>query len=152
MEPWEASKDAHTSGPSAVSRARLITAAVVAGLAAIVLIPGLIDPVEGSLPVILGGLLLLASWLIGRVTMPRLAWISWIVTFLSGASTLIIVISWRDLTEGSAGEGIGALHPAVLIPLIVYEVGVLTTIAGAVWNATRITARARRHHPQLVSD
>jgi hypothetical protein len=132
-------------------RARLIASAVVAYLAALVLIPGLIDPVEGSLPVLLGGLLLLASWLIGRVRMPRLAWIAWIITFASGVVTLAVVILWRDLTEGSTGEGIGALHPAVLIPLIVYEVGVLATIAGAVWNAVRITRHAHRR-ARPVSD
>lgn len=126
-----------------VSRTRVIAAAVVAYLAAIVLIPGLIDPVEGSLPLIIGGALLLASWLIGRVHMPALTWMAWIVTFTSGAVTLVVVLIRQDFTSGSAGEGILSLHPAILIPLIVYELGVMVTIGGAVWNAVRLTRHAR---------
>lgn len=127
-----------------VSRARVIIAAVIAYLAVLILLPGLIDPVEGSVPLLLAGLLMLVGWLIGRVAVPRLAWIAWIVAFVSGAGTLAIVILWRDLAEGTTGEGMFALHPAILIPLIVYEVGVLVTIAGAVWNAVRLTRHAIR--------
>lgn len=126
-------------------RARIISAAVIAALAVVVFIPGLIDPVEGSIPVVLGGLLLLAAWLIGRVPMPPLAWIAWVVTFVSGAITLAVVGIWPELTAEVRGLGPFSLPPAILVPLIVYEIGVLATIVGAVWNASRIGRAARRH-------
>ena len=128
-------------------RARLITATLIASIAVVVFIPGLIDPVEGSIPVVLGGLLLLAAWLIGRVPMPPLAWIAWVITFASGAITLAVVGIWPELTAEVRGLGPFSLPPAILVPLIVYELGVVTTIVGAVWNASRI-GRAARHHPR----
>ena len=126
-----------------------MSAAILAALAVVVFIPGLIDPVEGSIPIVLGGILLLAAWLLGRVHMPPLAWIAWTVTFVSGALTLALVGIWPELTVEARGTGLGpfSLPPAILVPLIVYELGVVATIVGAVWNASRI-GRAARHHPR----
>lgn len=128
-------------------RARLIIATMLAVLSVVVFIPALIDPVEGSIPVVLGGILLLATWLIGRVPMPPLAWIAWAVTFVSGAVTLAIVGIWPELTVGVRGLGPFSLPPAILVPLIIYEIGVVATIVGAVWNSSRVW-RTARHHPR----
>lgn len=133
------------TGQAHPGRARLIAAAVIAALAVVILIPALIDPVEGSIPVVLGGLLLLGAWLIGRVPMPALTWIAWTVTFVSGALTLAVVGIWPELTRNAQGAGPFSLPPAILVPLIVYEIGVVATIVGAVWNASRIGRAARRH-------
>ena len=92
-------------------RARLIIATMLAVLSVVVFIPALIDPVEGSIPVVLGGILLLATWLIGRVPMPPLAWIAWAGTFVSGAVTLAIVGIWPELTVGVRGLGPFSLPP-----------------------------------------
>ena len=133
------------AAPAHPGHGRLVGAAVVAVLAIPVLVPGLIDPVEGALPVLLAGMLLVAAWLLGRVPMPPLAWIAWGATVVSGAATLVVVGLRPELTAEAAGAGPFALPPAILVPLIAYELGVVATIIGSVWYASRVVRRANRH-------
>jgi membrane-bound ClpP family serine protease len=115
--------------------ARRIAGLVLGILTVPVLILGLMDPVEGGVALLVGGVLLLLTLLVSRVPMPRLAWIPWLSALAFGAASLIAVAQyypWRD-------------YPWWIWALVIgYELAAAVTAAGGVVYVVRIARRLRR--------
>lgn len=114
--------------------ARHVIALVLAALTVPVLALGILDPMEGGMAMLAAGVMILLTWLVGRVPVPRLEWIGWVATVVVGAVTLAAaVVLWN---EGVTAPGRG-LPWWLAVLLVIYEVGVVATFAGGVWNVVR---------------
>jgi len=108
-----------------------------------VLVLGLIDPLEGGIAMLIAGVMVLTTWLVSRVPVPRLEWTAWLAAFTTGAIALAgAILLWES--EGAAGIADG-MPWWIAVPLISYEVAVAATIAGGVWYVVR-HVKAVRHH------
>jgi hypothetical protein len=118
-------------------RTRRIFACVLAGITVLVLLAGLIDPVEGGIALLVAGGLVLVTWALSRLPVPRLEWMSWIAAVVIGAVTIGVALLYPE-DQRPAAEGLLAL-PGVLIALVlVYEAAVLSTIGGGVLHVVRL--------------
>lgn len=117
-------------------RTRRIIAIVLAFITLPLLVFGLIDPLEGGIALLAAIVLGVVVWALARVPLPKLLWISLIVTAALGALTLGLAIFGAD--EG-AGGGTAANPIFPLIPLLwLWRVGVLVVLAGAVLYLVRL--------------
>lgn len=123
--------------------ARRIVAAILAGLTMPVVVLGLIDPVEGGVALLLAAVLGGIAWLVGRVPLPRLAWIPWMCAVGIGVLALVAVSIpyWGQEHRPRGGEG---LTPALVVVLVAYELAVGVTIAGSVQYFIRVVRSVRR--------
>lgn len=121
--------------------ARRIIGAAIACVMVLVLVPGLIDPLEGGVALLLGGILAALAWLLGRTPLPRLGWISWSVAV--GVGILAVAIATLTDPGTRAQEGLTGLPPILILLLAGYEAAVLLTIAGGVRYAIACIQRAR---------
>ena len=123
---------------------RHIVGLVLAVLTVPVTLLGLIDPMEGGIAMLAVGGLLLVTWLVSRIPVPRLEWIAWLATIVVGAVTVAVAsVLW---TQGVTGPGKG-LPWWLFVMLAVYEVGVLTTLAGGIQYVVRQVKALRRGLP-----
>lgn len=106
-----------------------------------------LDPMEGGLALLVAGVLLLVTWLVSRVPVPRLTWIAWVSTASAGVVSLTVAaILW---SQGVTGPGSG-LPWGLWVLIVLYETGAITTFAGYVWylirhiGVVRHDARANR--------
>ncbi len=129
--------------------ARRIIGACIACLMVLVFVPGLIDPLEGGVALLLGGILAGLAWLIGRTPLPRLGWISWSVAIAVGG--LAIAIATLTDPGTRAQEGLTGLPPVLILLLAGYEAAVLLTIAGGVRYAIACIQRARAHEDETMT-
>jgi hypothetical protein len=122
------------------STARHIIGLVLAVLTIPVVIIGLIDPLEGGVAMLVAGALVLVTWLVSRIPVPRLEWIAWTATTSLAVVTVAIAsVLWSQgitQTEGLAWWMWGLIG--------VYRIGVLVTLAGGVQYIVR-HVRALRH-------
>lgn len=129
-------------------RARRIIAIVVAVAALPLVVLGLIDPLEGGIA-LLGAIVLgVVVWALARVPLPKLLWISLLVTVAIGALTLGLAIVGAG--EG-AGEGTAANPIFPLIGLLwLWRLGVLVVLAGAILYLVRLfqSLRAAEREPE----
>lgn len=108
------------------------------------LLLGLIDPMEGGLAMLVAGLLVLATWLVSRITVPRLEWIAWAATAVVGAAAVTVgTLLWQ---AGVTGPG-RPIPWWVWVLIGAYEAGVLTTLAGGVQYLVRHVRVLRHHEP-----
>lgn len=122
--------------------ARHVIGLVLAILTVPVLALGMFDPLEGGLAMLVAGGLLLVTWLVSRVPVPRLEWIAWTATIgvASAALTSAVLLRTAEVT----GPGLGL--PWWLVGLIaLYEVGVVVTFAGGIWYSLRLLRTVRDH-------
>ncbi len=122
---------------------RRIIAIVVAFVALPLLLLGLIDPLEGGLALLAAIVLGFVVWLLSRVRIPKLAWISMIATVVIGAIVLIIAITKVPVPDAS-GTVVSPLSGGILGLLWVYRLGVLVTLAGAVLYVVRLFQSLRQ--------
>lgn len=116
-------------------RARQIAGLVLGILTVPVLILGLMDPIEGGMALLVGGVLLGVIFLVSRVPMPRLVWIPWLSAVALGAASLIAVAQYWPSVP----------YPWWIWALVVgYEVAAGVTAAGGVVYVVRIARRLRR--------
>lgn len=117
-------------------RTRRIIAIVLAFIALPLLVFGLIDPLEGGIVLLAAIVLGVVVWALARVPLPKLLWISLIVTVALGALTLGLAIF-------SVGQPTGddtAPNPifSVVGLLWLWRAGVLVVLAGAIVYLVRL--------------
>ena len=122
-------------------RTRHVIGLVLAVLTVPLVLIGLIDPLEGGVAMLVAGVLVLVTWLVSRVPVPRLEWIAWTAT--TGVAVVSVAIASVLWSQGiTQAEGLAWWMWALIG---VYTIGVLVTLAGAVQYIVR-HARALRHH------
>lgn len=87
---------------------------------------------EGILVFILLGPLMLLTWRLSGVAVPQLAWVSWIVS----VALLAITVTAAVVTMNARGSG-PEMTWYVAVLLVAYEIAVLLTIIGSLWNVVR---------------
>lgn len=124
--------------------ARRVVGLVLSILTVPVLALGIFDPMEGGLAMLVAGALILATWLVSRVPVPRLEWIGWVATVGIGAVAIgFAVVLWNAGITGPGGTGM----PWWLVALLIgYEVGVVVTFAGGISNVIRHARSVRDQH------
>ena len=125
-------------------RARQIIGLVLVILDLPLLFVGLIDPLEGGIALVFGLLVGFAARLVSSVPVPRFSWIAIASTFAVGILALVIAIFTPpvETVEGVANPVLA--NTALRILVWVYRLGVLATLAGAVWYAVRIAQAMRK--------
>ena len=114
---------------------RLVIGLVLSVLTMPVLLLGLMDPVEGGMAMLVAGVLILATFAVSRVPVPRLEWIPWVAALIAGASALAAVPQyWPNDPYPWWVWGL----------VVVYELAVAVTVSGGVVYLVR-HARALRH-------
>lgn len=107
-----------------------------------VLALGIFDPLEGGMAMLMAGAIIVATWLISRVPVPRLEWVAWVATAALSGTALTSAVLLR--TAEVTGPGLGI--PWWLVALIAgYELGVVVTFAGGVWYVVRLLRVVRDH-------
>ena len=117
-------------------RTRRIIAIVLAFIALPLLVFGLIDPLEGGIVLLAAVALGVVVWALARVRLPKLLWISLIVTVAIGALTLGLAILGAD-EGGGDGSATNPIFPLIGL-LWLWRVGVLVVLAGAVLYLVRL--------------
>ena len=123
-------------------RTRLVVGAVAGVVAALLLVFGLIDPLEGGIALVAATVILLVVRLTTRVPVPRLLWIPVTVAIALGVSILALVV-FSNPPEGTTSAVPNPLNGAVIALLWVYRLAVLVAIAGAVQYLIRLIRAAR---------
>ena len=125
-------------------RARQVIGLVLVILDLPVLFIGLIDPLEGGIALLFGLIVGVAARLVSSVPVPRFSWIAIASTFAVGILALVIAIFTPpvETVEGVANPVLA--NTALRILVWVYRLGVLATLAGAVWYAARIVQAMRK--------
>ena len=124
--------------------ARHVIGLVLAVLTVPLVVIGLIDPLEGGVAMLVAGALVLVTWLVSRIPVPRLEWIAWTATTTLAVITVgIASVLWNQgitQTQGLAWWMWGLIG--------VYTIGVLATLAGSIQYIVR-HVRALRHPTAL---
>jgi hypothetical protein len=128
-------------------RTRHVIGLILSALTVPMLVLGLLDPMEGGLAMLAAGTLLLVTWLVSRVPVPRLEWIAWVATVALAAVTIAVAgLLWNADVTGP-GRGL----PWYLWAMIIgYEAGVLVTLAGGVMYVVRQARELRHDHGMLL--
>ena len=125
--------------------ARHIIGLVLAVLTIPLFLLGLIDPVEGGVALLVAGALLLGTWLVSRIPVPRLEWIAWTATVSLAVVTVAIAsVLW---TQGITGPG-RELAWWMWALIGAYEIGVLATLGGGIQYLVRHAKALRHHEPE----
>lgn len=117
-------------------RTRRIIAIVLAFITLPLLVFGLIDPLEGGIALLAAIALGVVVWALARVPLPRLLWISLIVTVALGALTLGLAMLNIEEATGD-GTATNPVLPVIAL-LWAWRVGVLVVLAGAVLYIVRL--------------
>lgn len=123
-------------------KARLITGAVIAAIATVVLVFGLIDPLEGGIALLAATLMIVAVRLISRMPVPQLAWISVTVAFAL-AVTVLILVTLPNPPGGGGGTVINPVSGGAVVLMWVYRVAVAIAVAGEVVYVVRLVRAIR---------
>jgi len=115
-------------------RARQIIGLCLGVITVPVLVAGLLDPLEGGLALLVGGFLLLVTFVVSRVAVPRLAWMGWASAVGLAVVTLVAVAQYYPLRE----------YPWWIWALAIsYELAAAVAAAGGVVYAVRLVRRVR---------
>jgi hypothetical protein len=123
-------------------RTRRIIACVLAAVTVLVLLAGLIDPVEGGIALLVAAGLVLATWALSRLPIPRLEWMSWIAAVVVGAVAIGVGLLYPE-DQRPGGEGLFALPGVLIVLVLVYEAAALSTIGGGVLHVVRLVQSLR---------
>ncbi len=122
---------------------RLTLALCIAVIAVLVSLGGWTDPLEGGAAVLFAGLATVIAWLVGRVAIPKLTWISISATIALAVATIAMIPI--DGTDGVEGSTVAMALPLQFwIGLWSYRVGSVAVIAGAVFYVVKIVEAQRR--------
>jgi hypothetical protein len=121
---------------------RMVIAVVIAALAIPVTVLALVDPLEGGIALLVCAAMVGIARLLGRVPLPKLAWIPWLCAVAVGSVALVAAVLpyWGEIDRP---RGRDALTPTLVVLLVVYEGAVLLTLAGAVQYLIRLVRRLR---------
>ena len=134
----------YTSQPSDNGgvRTRRIASLILGVIALPVIVIGLIDPLEGGLALLLAVGLGVVVRLMSGVPLPRLAWISMLVTIGVGILALVLAIAGMPTeAEQEVGPDVTAGNPlggGLRILVWIYRLGVIFVLAGGVVYLVRI--------------
>jgi len=122
---------------------RLTLALCIALIAVLASLTGWTDPLEGGAAVLFAGLATVIAWLVGRVTIPKLTWISMSATIALAVATIAMIPI--DGTDGVEGSVVAMVLPLQFwIGLWSYRVGSVAVIAGTVFYVVKIAEARRR--------
>ena len=127
---------------------RTVTGLVLAAITVVVLAIGLLNPMLGAVGVVVGGVLILTTWVVSRIAVPALEIVAWGASVAFGLMTVTVLALWM-LSDGShsadsAPWWIWALFAA-------YEVAIAVTVGGAGWHLARHIRALRLHeHGQVT--
>ena len=122
---------------------RLTLALCIAIIAVLASLTGWTDPLEGGAAVLFAGLATVIAWLVGRVTIPKLTWISMSATIALAVATIAMIPI--DGTDGVEGSVVAMALPLQFwIGLWSYRVGSVAVIAGTVFYVVKIAEARRR--------
>jgi predicted membrane channel-forming protein YqfA (hemolysin III family) len=145
------SRHSSDAGDNGGVRLRLIASLILCILALPVAFFGLIDPLEGGIALLVAAGLAVAVRLLSAVPVPRLAWVSMLVTAGVGILALALAIAGMPTgaeqvvgPDATAGNPLGG---RLRILVWIYRLGVLFILAGGVVYLVRI-ARALRGSTQ----
>lgn len=130
-------------------RTRVIVATVLAIAALPLLAFGLIDPLEGGLALIVAIALAVAVRLLSRVTFPRLAWISMLVSVAIGVTTIIVAVTGEPV-ETAPGTVLSPMSGWAIVLLWAYRLAVLVTLAGAVLYVVQLFQALKASTPPVA--
>lgn len=136
------SRVSSAAGDNGVVRPRLIASLILGVIALPVIVIGLIDPLEGGLALLLALALGVVVRLMSAVPLPRLAWISMLVTVGVGILALVLAIAGMPTeAEQEVGPDATAGNPlggGLRILVWIYRLGVIFVLAGGVVYLVRI--------------
>lgn len=124
-------------------KARLISSIVALAVAILLLVAGLIDPLEGGLALLGATALLIVVRLLCRVAVPKLAWIPLALAIALGGTILSLVIFATPPARVDGAAVANPLNIAVIGLLWVYRVAVLCAFAGGVQYLVRLIRTVR---------
>ena len=124
------------------SKARAITAIALGVVAAVTMVFGLIDPLEGGLALLVATALLIVVRLVSQVPLPKLTWIPLLTAIVLGVTTLALAIfaSRPEAVDGTVGNPLGG---GVIVLLWSYRLAVLVALVGTVVYLVRLIRAAR---------
>ena len=125
---------------------RLTLALCIAVIAVLVSLGGWTDPLEGGAAVLFAGLATVIAWLVGRVAIPKLTWISISATIALAVATIAMIpIDGTDGTDGVEVSTVAMALPLQFwIGLWAYRVGSVAVIAGTVFYVVKIMDVGRK--------
>lgn len=132
-------------------RPRLMASLILGVIALPVIVIGLIDPLEGGLALLLASALGVAVRLMSGVPVPRIAWVSMLVTIGVGILAIVLAIAGMPTeAEQEVGPDVTAGNPlggGLRILVWTYRLGVVCVLAGGVVYLVRIAQVLRGTSP-----
>lgn len=115
------------------STVRITIALVLQFVAVLLSLSGWIDALEGGAAVMGAGIIVAIVWLIGRVRIPRLTWISTIATFLFAIITIVVAVNeWDPVHQTGTVNGLASAMNWV------YRAGAIAVMSGMVFYVIKI--------------
>ena len=119
-------------------RLRLTIALVIQLIAILFSLMGWVDALQGGAAVVMVALLTIVVRVVGRVTIPKLTWMSLVAAIvLSIATVSLLVIAYDPLASDSQFAN-SPYSPAIEALNIAFRVAAVAVIAGSVFYAVRI--------------
>lgn len=125
-------------------KARLVIALNIQIVASLFSLIGWIDALEGGVAVAMVGLLTVGAWMVGRVRIPHLTWISLAVAFALSATTITLLLVAYDPMQSDAQFANNPLTPTIRLLDNVFRAAAVAVIAGSVFYAMKIADAIRR--------
>lgn len=122
---------------------RLRVALVLQILASLFSLFAWIDPLEGGAAVLMVAIITGIVWLIGRVRIPRLTWISQVSSFAIAVALIVLATSRISINPETGEATYTSMSQDLVTYMIGYRVSAVAVIAGAVFYVIKI-AEARR--------
>lgn len=119
-------------------RLRLTIALVIQIVAILFSLMGWVDALQGGAAVVMVGLLTLATRLIGRVTIPKLTWMSLTAAVVLSVATVSLLVIAYDPMASDSQFADSPFSSTISGLNIVFRVAAVAVIAGTVFYAVRI--------------
>jgi len=119
-------------------RLRLTIALVIQIVAILFSLMGWVDALQGGAAVVMVGLLTLATRLIGRVTIPKLTWMSLTAAVVLSVATVSLLVIAYDPMASDSQFADSPFSSTISGLNIVFRVAAVAVIAGTVFYAIRI--------------
>ncbi len=124
---------------------RLLIAGVIQILAFLFSLGGWMDPLEGGTAVVFSALVMGVAFVIGRVRIPRLTWISLVATVGLAVLIIVMVVAGAPtvMEPSETAQAANPMPPVVIALVWVYEAGSVSVMAGQAFYAVKIFAARR---------
>lgn len=122
-----------------MTQRRLLAASILQGIAVVISLFGLFDPLEGGVALLAVGAILGAVWWLSRITIPRWYW-GLLVGSVALAVLIVLVIG---LAGSEAQQSGSAVHTQIRVAVWFYRAAVFGVVAGATNYLGRVIAAYR---------